>query len=108
MGQQLSFVHLRYFAAPGPDAEPGISILVVSTAGAIEVIVHPDWKRHVDPRDHEYVELMVRTWQKRTQNEAPGLMEDLAEMALGPLRAVDSGPITPEKRSALISQVLAA
>lgn len=108
MSQTLSFVHLRYFSEPELDAKPGISIVVACTDGKAEVVVRPDWKQRVDPKHHEYFELMMNNWRAATEEELPGLMEELAELPLGPLRAVEAGPITPEKRSSLVSQVLAA
>jgi len=107
MGQHPSFVHLRYFSAPDPDARPGISILVACAVSTVEVIVRPDWKRHIDSKDHEYVALMLEDWRQTSDEAAVGLMEALAEMSLGPLRAVESGRFTPEKRSVLVTQVFA-
>ena len=108
MQRRLPFVHLRYFSSPDFEAEPGISVLITRNGKALDVAIRPDWKRHVDPKDHDYVESMISDWQRATAVEIPQVIKTIAEMSLGPLRVVESGRVLAEKQSELIKRILAA
>jgi len=58
MGQHPSFVHLVIFLHPILMRGRG-SLYLSLRCFHRGSVVRPDWKRHIDSKDHEYVALML-------------------------------------------------
>jgi len=103
--QPLSFVYLRFSPRSAAGPESGIPLLVALKDATLEVFIRSGWEDGVAAEDREYLEELMSDWRKLSAGAIPGLLEQLAELSVGPLRAIESGILDARKRTQLLEQV---
>jgi hypothetical protein len=104
MDQKTStFVSFQY--VPVPNSEAAIALLVLADVSRIEVVIQPGWEANLDPNDREYLTELIADWRSANAADIPALLRQLAELSVGPLRAVESGVTDAEGRMALVQKV---
>jgi hypothetical protein len=71
----------------------------------LEVAIRRGWETAVDAEDREYLTGLMADWSGAVADEIPDLLQQLAELSIGPLQAVESGSMDSKRRDMLLDQV---
>ena len=80
-------------------------LLVAFDGVGLEIVVPFAWQSGVATGDREYLEELMTDWQGMAADEIPGLLQQLSELSIGPLRAVESGVLDSRKRDRLLGHI---
>jgi len=84
----VHFCALEYRAheLSGPSALEHVIILFLrNPSGALRVLAHRDWRKIVQPRDHEYVRALLEDFIERATSAPDALFKQAASLSVGPL-----------------------
>lgn len=100
MSQQPSrFVLLCY--NPGQE-NAGIPVLILEDGPGLKVHVPPNWHAGLDANDREYLSELMSDWEEADSERVPGILRELSELSVGPLRLRDSGIADEPRRVDLL------
>jgi len=102
---QLSFVYLRYSPDAHPGERVGLPLVVVFAKTGLQIVISPTWREQLEREDREYLNLLISDWQETSSDMLPSLQEALSELSVGPLQAVESGPIDHDRLNEIIRRI---
>lgn len=106
MSQQVSrFVRLCYIAEPHGDPKDGIPFFVIGDDQGLHVAIRPGWDRGLPASDREYLSALMADWNNVAVGEVDSTLDQLSEVSIGPLRAVESGILDESRRGDLIRKI---
>ena len=84
--------------SPGPEH---IEILIVSDGiSSVQTFVRQGWDRDLQETDRDYLAALMSDWSKAT--DAPSLLQDLSELSIRPLLAIERGKFDNHNRTRLL------
>lgn len=97
---QAGNVSLNHFCAleykPGEESAPSdtphiLIILVRSKLKKLRLLVAPDWRIFVQPRDYEYITSVLDDFKQRAAQDSGPLLKQVSSLAVGPLVTYRTG-----------------
>lgn len=98
------FVLLRFGPEQEERPQAAIPLLIVQTGGKLSVHIEPQWESGFDRNDREYLSGLLDDWSDASEKEIPAILDQLSELSIGPLRAVESGVADSERLRTLLRQ----
>jgi len=98
MGQKSTRYVLLCYA---PAAMPGIPVLIVEGEASLEVRLPINWKNGLHADDRDYLAELISDWQEAEADRMHGILDELSELCVGPLRARESGLADATRRAEL-------
>jgi hypothetical protein len=86
MNPQREYVLLAF----NPDSPPEVRILVARKGTSLEVSLPAGWDATLSAEDREYLSELVSDWRNAKGDSVPVILRELAQLAVGPLRTVES------------------
>ena len=101
----LSYVFLKYVPTSYEESKQRVFVLVNQDRGSLELFVRPGWEMGMEAEDRDYFAELMKDWSETPSEEIPSLLEQLAELSIGPLQAIESGNLDKKRRQRLINHV---
>lgn len=101
---QRRYVLLRFAPDRKGRSDTAIPLLLVQSAGKLNIHLVSQWESRVDPKDREYLTGLLDDWRAASAKAIPAILDQLSELSIGPLQAVESGIADPERLRTLLQQ----
>ncbi len=83
------YVLLRYNS--GQDDHGAALVLLVEEGGELKIYTEEQWEAGLDESGREYLRELMKDWRGARGERVAAILEELAELSIGPLRTVESG-----------------
>ena len=106
-GEQLGrqrFVLLRYISGKAGHGQGRALLLLMEDGGGLRIYTEKQWESGLDAGEREYLRELMKDWRGAGADRVPGLLDELAELTVGPLRTVESGWADAEKLARLVER----
>jgi hypothetical protein len=97
------FVLLRYFSLKAGLGQ-GTDVLLVAAGDELRIYTEKQWESDLDAGEREYLRELMKDWRGAGADRVGAILDELAELSVGPLRAVESGVADAEKLSLLVER----
>lgn len=98
------FVLLRFASERGDDRRGGASSLLLTQDGdTLKIFTEQHWDSALEAEDREYLMGLLEDWRHASPDEIPAILDELSELSVGSLRAVESGVADGDKLKALLA-----
>jgi hypothetical protein len=93
------FVLLRYISGQAGQAA---LVLLVEDGGGLKIHTEERWEPGLDADEREYLRELMKDWRGARGDRVAAILDELGELSVGPLRAVESGMADTEKLARLM------
>lgn len=105
----VSFVLVGLISPDRDEPVPACAVIWTGTADfptEMQIRVRAGWNRAVPLETVRYFNDLLEEWKKMTQSKPDTVLAMLAELSVGPVRAMQQGTIQKDRAAVLIEQVL--
>lgn len=105
--RQAPFVLLQYSPDSVFGQDSGLWILVLQEGSQLAVYQRNNWENGLTDEARHYLSDLITYWREAPPDAVSPILEELGELSVGPLQAIESGVLEDERRIALKARVLA-
>ena len=97
------YVLLGYISGQESDGR-GAALLLMEDGGELRVYADKRWECGLDVDEREYVRELLKDWREAGAERVGAILDELAELSVGPLRAVESGWADAERLAQMVER----
>ena len=93
IGQPLRqrYVVVRYISGEAGQEQRTELLLLVEDGGTLKIHIKEGWESGFEPAEREYLRELMKDWRDASGDRVDAVLDELAELSVGPLRTVEAG-----------------
>lgn len=102
---QHRFVFLHFVSGSDEGFREPIPLLIVHGNGKLQIHIAANWESRLNKMDRDYLDGLQNDWRNASTKEIPAILDQLAELSVGPLRTVEAGTAGADMLNELLQQL---
>ncbi|MGC8549405.1 MAG: hypothetical protein ACP5M4_06870 [Acidobacteriaceae bacterium] len=85
------YVLLRYMPGESGRGQRSALVLLTEDGGELKIFAEGRWESGLDAGEREYLRELMKDWRGARGDRVDAVLDELAELSVGPLRMVEAG-----------------